>query len=73
MRKHVAAYGNGNLMELLKFVLTETNGNRTFKNFLNGSKRKRNSINGIPFSFSFADGIQFARNPYHLIGVYTEA
>ena len=60
MQKHAAANRNGNLTELLKFVLTETNGNVTFKNFLNGNERKRNSINemngnGTPFPFPFSD------------------
>ena len=55
MQKRVTANGNGNLTELSKFVLTETNGNGTFKNLLNGNERKWNSVNGIPFLFPFAD------------------
>ena len=55
MRKHAAANENGKLMELSKFVLTEMNGNGSFKNFLNGNKRKGNSVNGILFPFPFAD------------------
>ena len=60
MRKHAAANGNGKSTELSRFVLTETNGNGTFKNFPNGNERKQNSVNGIPingilFPFPFAD------------------
>ena len=40
MRKHAAANGNRKLTELSKFILTETNRNGTFENYLNGNEWK---------------------------------
>ena len=52
MQKHAAANRKGNLSELSKFVLTETNGNGTFKNFFNGNGIP---FNGVLFPLPFAD------------------